>query len=97
MKMSKSLEDKIDKILEDMVELKVDMAETKVTLHRNTDSLELHIKRTNILEEKLEKDFEKLQGEIDPIKSHVSFVKGALWLLGALGAIVLGLEQLGLI
>jgi phosphoglucomutase len=93
----KTVEDKLDKILEDITGLKVDMAETKVTLDRNTDSLEIHMKRSDAIEAKLEQDYQKLVEEIDPIKKHVQLIKNIFWFVGALGATLLGLKELGLL
>lgn len=46
-------DNKIDKIQEDITEIKVDMAKISVTLEKNTDSLELHMKRTEASERRL--------------------------------------------
>lgn len=79
--------DKLDERLDGM----------SITLVRNTDSLEHHIARTNLLE-----DYVKT--EIDPIKKHVEVVKhgiqGILYLaivLGGLAGFLLTLVQLGLL
>lgn len=62
------LEEKLDKIVEQIAEINVTMA-------RNTASLDEHIRRTNMLEEKLE-----------PVEKHVIMVNGAAKLLmGLLG------------
>lgn len=88
--MSNKLEEKVDKILEDITVIKVELAETKVILDRNTESLQEHMRRTEILETKFESDLE-------PIKKHVAHVEGAgkLLVLGSvLVGIVLGLLEL---
>lgn len=90
----KTVEDKLDQILEQVIELKVDMAETKVTLGRNTESLSEHMRRTSLLEEKLELDFAKVDEELKPIKSHVSLVNAVFLTLCALGSILLALKEL---
>lgn len=63
------VEDKIDKVLEDI-------SEVKITMARNTASLEVHIKRSDLLEEKL-----------IPIEKHVNMVRGAMALVGFLATI----------
>ena len=77
----------------DKIELKLDgisddITEIKVIMARNTMSLEEHIKRTNILEEKLE-----------PVEAHVLKVEGAtqfvLILAKILGGIVAGMSIIG--
>lgn len=40
---------------EKLTEIQVDVAEINVTLKRNTEDLEKHIKRTNILQDKISK------------------------------------------
>ncbi len=88
--MNKNLDDKLDAIQEDLTEIKTHLAVY------NTQ-LEIHIKRSETLEEKLELDMEKMNQEIKPLISHVSMVQGAFWILGVLGAVLLGLQQLGLL
>ena len=48
------LSDKVDKILELVTEVRIDQAKQAVVLQRNTDDLELHIKRTALAEERIE-------------------------------------------
>ena len=57
----KSMEDKIDKIMEDMGALKVDVAVIRVDLNH-------HIKRTDMLQD-------IVNNELVPIKGHVDQVK----------------------
>lgn len=83
---NKRLEAKIDKMVEDISEIKITMAQ-------NTASLETHIRRTEIAEEQIS----TIKDDIKPIKSHVAFVKGAIWSLGIVGAVILGLHELGII
>lgn len=93
---------KFGKLADDIVELKVSVAKQEVnltnqnkTLDRLTDSVELHIRRTAALEDMVElvrsEIDAKIESEIKPIKTHVHFVKGAIWAAGivitALGAL----------
>lgn len=72
----KRIEDKLDKI--------VDTQTTQaVTLARLTTSVEDHIKRTNILEEKVE-----------PISKHVSMVEGAAKLIALVGILATIIEAI---
>lgn len=64
-----SMDKKLDQIQEDVTEIKVTMA-------RNTASLELHMRRSDLLEQKIE-----------PLEKHVNMVNGALKLLSLLGII----------
>lgn len=82
--------EKLDKIVEDVNEIKVILA-------RNTSSLELHMKRTDLAEQNLEQLRQEVSEDLKPIKEHISMIKGAMWLLGMLGAMLLGLQQLGIL
>lgn len=104
----RQLENKIDKILEDLNEVKVVQARHTVLHEKNTEDLERHILRTNLAEERIEMltkaDIElkeEILAEINPIKSHVYAVnigiKVVVWTLTAIGAILLGLKQLGIL
>ena len=64
--MSKTVEDRLDHILDKVHNI------DKI-LERNTNSLELHMKRTDLLEKKLK-----------PVEDHVSRVDGAFRLLGVI-------------
>jgi hypothetical protein len=79
------LESKIDKLDE-----RLDVI--TVVLERNTGSLETHIKRTNLLEERLMKIDDE---EIKPIQKHVALVsngfKGIVWFCSIITAIASGL------
>lgn len=94
---NKRLESKLDKIVEEI-------AEIKQTLAVNTKELEIHVEgvilareQNNILRQEMENRFDSVDSDLKPIKSHVAFVKGAIWSLGIAGAIVLGLNELGII
>jgi flagellar motor component MotA len=88
--MNKNLDDKLDRIQDDVNEIKTHLAVYN-------QQLVIHIKRSETLEQKLELDMEKMNQEIKPLISHVSMVQGAFWILGVLGAVLLGLQQLGLL
>ena len=70
------LDSKVDKISERLNSV-------DVTLAQQHESLDTHIKRTEILEEKLE-----------PVEKHVAMMNGALKLLGIIGVLVGILEGL---
>lgn len=71
---SELMENKLDKIIEKI-------ASIDVTLAKQSVILEEHVKRTNLLEEKIE-----------PIEKHVAMVNGALKLLGLIAIIVAIIE-----
>jgi len=65
----------------DRVESKIDIIQEKISLierlmERNTVSLEHHIKRTDLLEEKLE-----------PVENHVKLINGIVKILLGLAAL----------
>jgi len=70
---------KLDKIAEDIGEIKVHMAEVRKDLN-------YHIRRTDILENKVE-----------PIANHVVLVNNGIKLVVALSAIAVFLKTMGLI
>jgi predicted nuclease with TOPRIM domain len=45
---------KLDKIKDDITDIKITLSKMESTLDRNTDSLEVHVKRTDLLEAKVE-------------------------------------------
>jgi archaellum component FlaC len=59
----KRLDEKLDKIMEEIIDIKISVA-------RNTGSLEEHMRRTEVAEENLR----LLREEVEPIKAHVSNV-----------------------
>ena len=72
------------------------MDDMAITLVRNTESLEHHIARTNLLEDYVKK-------EISPIKKHVDVVRhgiqGVVWVAIALAGVagfLVTLRELGL-
>jgi len=70
---------KLDKIAEDIGEIKVTMAEVRKDLN-------YHIRRTDILE-----------GKVEPISNHVVLVNNGIRLVVALSAIAVFLKTMGLI
>ena len=77
-------------------------------LDRLTSSVEHHIERTDKLEELVSllreeaiKNASNIKSEVHqeliPIKNHIAFIKGAAYALGVVGAVLLGLNQLGIL
>jgi hypothetical protein len=94
--------EKIDKIVDIIDIVKDDLVEIKVTMAKNTASLDTHIRRTDLAEENIKFTREEIGylksqmvEEFKPVKSHIAFVKGAMWAMGIAGAVVLGLNELG--
>lgn len=72
----KRLEDKLDKVVDNINSI-------NVTLGKQSVILEEHVKRTNLLEAKIE-----------PIEKHVAMVHGVLKFIGLIGVFVAVIEGL---
>lgn len=59
-----------DKMLEIILEIQKDVKEIDKTLARNTDSLDIHIKRTNILEKKME----RVDVHVNKVEAVIKFI-----------------------
>ena len=84
---NKNLEDKLDSIAEDVVVIRIMMAKQEVNLSRNTDSLEAHMKRTDLNEDrilKLENQLNKFLGAMVAISGFCAVIY-ALHSMGILG------------
>lgn len=94
------MESKIDKILEEITDMKVTLGKQEVTLAhqdetlaKNTESLAEHMRRT-LANEAL---IETIRTDIEPIKKHVVFIKGVLWAIGFVGGGLYSLYKAGII
>jgi hypothetical protein len=83
----KKIEDKIDKIIEVNNTQNIHLERLAQQLERNTDSLIIHEKRTQINQERLDNFEDKFMLHLNKFDGHISFVKGAVWVLGVLFAI----------
>lgn len=95
--MSNEINKKLDQIQDDVLDI-------KLTLERNTASLEEHIRRTAIAEKRIEMlaqqdiNLEKeVNKKLGPISDHVKMVNWTIKLLGVLGVVLIALDQLGIL
>lgn len=95
---------KLEKLSDSVNELKIHVARQDVNferlndiLSRLTDSVEIHVKRSDTMEELLRLYKEEMSEELTPIKNHMAFVKGASWMLSGVVAVVVILHELGLL
>ncbi len=109
--MSQNLNDKVDKIAEDVNDLKVGMAKLDVSyektndiLERITESVEYHIKRSDKLEELvalIKEEHIQLKNNQDStekkIETKTDSIKLVMYVLATVGAIFLGLNELGIL
>jgi hypothetical protein len=90
--MSKNLEDKLDRLDERLDSM------DKI-LERNTASLEIHMKRSDMLENYVKDHVVK--SELEPIKKHVNQVtwaiRGIFWFLSIVASVAVLLKQLDII
>jgi hypothetical protein len=78
------IDSKLDKIQEDIVEIKIAQAKQEANLEANTKTLVEHMHRSNLLEESQEILYE----EVTKIKIHSAQVDGIFKFLGILSTIV---------
>lgn len=81
-----SVDDKFEKVYE-----KLDVIND--TLLRNTISLETHEKRTRLAEGRID----KVESDLKPLQSSLTFVLNIIKFIAAAGAIILFAKQLGII
>lgn len=91
------MSDKIDKVLEklDKIDERVDRID--VTMAKQEVVLEEHVRRTNILQDRVEKHEAKIEEDLKPIKKHVVMVNAIVKILVAvagLAGLALTLKQL---
>lgn len=95
-------------MMETILDIKVAQAKQEANLDRQNDilaklttSVEYHIMRSDKLEELVElykKDSdEKLITELQPIKAHISFLKGAAWTCAGIATILVTLHEMGIL
>lgn len=68
-------EDKLDRIKDDITDIKITLSKMESTLDRNTDSLEVHVKRTDLLEAKVELVKTEVLPLLPEIKQMVKYWK----------------------
>lgn len=90
---NKTVEQKLDVVIEDLTDVKVTLARHEVYHETNTESLKEHILRTKINEERLE----MLKNEVNSLEKHKEQVVGALKILMVVGAVVAGLHSMGIL
>jgi hypothetical protein len=85
----------LEKILNEIQEIKLTMVRLELLHSKNTESLEEHVKRTNLLEEDILRTKKYLVKEIAPFKKLLVFFKGSVWAIGVLASLVVFLKQMG--
>lgn len=80
------MENKFDKMAEDITDIKITLTKNTAILEANTASLVHHIKRTDLNEERIAK-----------LENTSSLAKGIWYAMCGTGAIILGLHALGIL
>lgn len=80
---------KLDKILEEVQEIKLTLVRHEMLHQRNTETLEEHMRRTALAEERIERLNVQVDDLLDAKDKSKDFVKGIVWLLGIIGSIIL--------
>lgn len=78
------MDDKLDRVLNKIDNIDESLQDISITLAKQEVSLETHIKRTNLLEERVE----LLREEMRPVEQHVFYMHGALKALGILSLLI---------
>lgn len=85
-----ALNNKIDKVIESQ-------KETNEILVRNTATLEVHVKRTDLAEEKIElirQEVENIESKTD---KNESFLSGVVWVISGLAGLLALLYETGIL
>ena len=77
------LESKVDKTIDAVMDISLVVAKMEVHVERNTDNLEVHMRRTELSEIRLER-IEKVE----------QWMRGAAWITIGLGSLLLALTKL---
>lgn len=77
------LESKIDKTIETVADISLTVAKMEVHVEKNTQDLEVHMKRTELNEIRLER-LERID----------QWIRGAVWMLGGLAGLAFALFKL---
>jgi hypothetical protein len=84
------MDNKLDKIADDIGEINQTLVRHELLHDRNTKSLEEHMARTDALEA-------LLTIEMTPVKAHMSFIRGCIWAITGMGALLFALQQMGIL
>ena len=78
------MEEKLGRIMDKIDSIDSSLNEMSITLAKQEVSLSEHIKRSNLLEERIE----ILREEMKPVEKHVMYMHGALKALGVVSILV---------
>ena len=95
--MSDKLEQKVDKILDKVGEIQVDNAILRKDVSQNTKDLSEHIKRTNLLETRIEQHSTYHEKQLEEALIPIRWIKVTFKILAAAAVITGLLKTLGLI
>lgn len=81
------IEQKIDTLMDHLIEIKVDISAMKGDIEANKDSLVEHVKRTNLLEEEIQRQEIQLQEAMKPIEWVRTTARVMAWGIPIMSAI----------
>lgn len=87
------IEEKVDKIIETQSDMRVDIAEIRKDINRNTGDMAHHIKRTDLLQDKVENNEERIYKLEEP-KIFKKYLLKIVAAIGAIGGAIYGIIRL---
>lgn len=94
--MSRKIEDKLDKMTEVNIRQDITLAKIAVILESQEKNLEEHMRRTEAAEKGVETNQRRLLTIENTLTAHLSFVKGAVYIIGILVSVITLLDKLDL-
>ena len=89
--------DKVDKILEKVTQVQIDLAVIKKDVSTNTKDLTHHVKRTDSLEVRIEQHASHHEAQLEVALQPIKWVKATFKILAGLAVILGILKTLGII
>lgn len=86
--MNKESQGILELILDELKGLRQEVSIQGKILAKQEENLEIHIKRSDALEELIQLTKKELGAEIEPVKKHVIMVNGILKFVGGIGIII---------
>jgi hypothetical protein len=80
--------EKLDKIMDKLVEVSISVAEIRKDVARNTDDLAEHIKRTDLRIELIEQEAKAHNAKLEEALTPIRWLKGAVALCSIVGVII---------
>lgn len=89
------IHEKLDKITEDVTDIKVAQARIEVSQDFTKVIMDKHIKRTDLAEQNIELLRDELRQELKPVKKHVERINNLFKFAVAVGGLLVFLNEMG--